>query len=263
MRQMYNPSVVPGFNCTNHPGATGETIRYAQAIGADALQLCFIQLYPFAEPETGILDTPAVYPFRGPGYGIVYVTKEGKRYVSELERRDVCSRAAINTGMKPTYSIFNEKMIPLMGTKEEVENGMAKGRFVKADTISELANKLGLPPGTLQETISKHNKYLSEGKDPDFNKPITSQMIPIVEGPFYGIAQWPAVHHTMGGLRINPSAQVIDIWGKPIPRFYAAGEVTGGIHGDNRLGSNATADCIVFGRIAGINAAKEKAVGEA
>ncbi len=259
MRQDFNPSVTPDFNCTNHKGATGEMIRYAQAIGADSLQMAFIQLYPFAEPETGILDSPAVYPFRGPGYGIVYVDKNGKRYVSELERRDVCSRAAINTGSKPTFSIFNEKLIPLMGTKEEVEKGMAKGRFIQAESLAELAKKIGVPGSALEETINTHNKYLADGKDPDFNKPITTKMVPMKEGPFYAVAQWPAVHHTMGGLRINTSAQVIDIWGDVIPKLYAAGEITGGIHGSNRLGSNATADCTVFGRVAGINASKEKA----
>ena len=129
MRQSFNPSIVPEFNCTNHRGATGEMIRFAQAIGADALHLGFIQLYPYAEPEKGTLDSPAVYPFRGPGYGIVYVDKKGKRFVNELERRDVVSRAEIATGMKPTYTIFNEKMIPKMGTKEEVEKGMAGVRI--------------------------------------------------------------------------------------------------------------------------------------
>jgi fumarate reductase flavoprotein subunit len=90
LRMAHNPRLVPTFNCTNQPGATGEMIKYAQAVGADTLQMNFIQLYPFAEPETGILDTPAVYPFNGPGYGIVYVTKQGKRFVNELERR-VCA----------------------------------------------------------------------------------------------------------------------------------------------------------------------------
>jgi urocanate reductase len=258
MRQSFNPSVIPDFNCTNHPGATGEIIRYAQAVGADALQLAFIQLYPYAEPETGVLDAPAVYPFRGPGYGIVYVNKLGKRFVNEMERRDVVSMAQIKTGMKPTYSIFNESMISKMGTKEEVEKGIAKGRFVKGETLADLAGKLGIPANTLEETIKTHNRYMEEGKDPDFGRQFTKVMIPIVEGPFYAIAQWPAVHHTMGGLRINGNAQVIDIWGNLIPRLYAAGEVTGGIHGLNRLGGNATPDCIVFGRIAGTNGAKEK-----
>lgn len=257
MRQQFVPFLDSSFNCTNQPGATGETLRFAQAIGADSLQLSFIQLYPYAEPETGTLDAPAVYPFRGPGYGILYVDKKAKRFVNELERRDVVSRAEIATGMKPTFSIFNEKMAGLMGgTKEEIEAGMSKGRFVKANTIEELAGKLGLPVDTLKETVATHNRYLKEKKDPDFAKNITDKMVPLEEGPFYGIAQWPAVHHTMGGIRIDEEARVIDIWGNVIPSFYAAGEITGGIHGSNRLGGNAGPDAIVFGRIAGRNAAK-------
>ena len=263
MRMAFNPGVVPEFNCTNHPGATGETIRYAQAIGADALQLAFIQLYPYAEPESGVLDTWASFPFGGPGYGAVYVTKLGKRFVSELERRDVVSYAQIKMNMKPTYTIINEEMIPRMRgveeSKKEVQDGLKNGRLVRADTLAALGEKIGIPGNTLAETINAHNRYLQEGKDPEFNKPITKTMMPIINGPFYAIAQWPAVHHCMGGLRINTNAQVIDIWGNPIPRFYAAGEVTGGIHGSNRLGGNAIADCVVFGRIAGTNAAKEKA----
>lgn len=260
MRQAFNPSIVPEYNSTNHPGATGETIRFAQAIGADVLQLAFIQLYPFAEPETGILDNPAVYPFNGVGYGMIYVDKNGKRFVNELERRDVCSMAQIKLGLKPTYSIFNEEMVAKMGgTMDEVKAGIAKGRFVKADSIEELAGKLKIPANTLTETVKKYNQYIKDGKDPDFNKPITKVMIPLEKGPFYAVAQWPAVHHTMGGIRINEKTQVIDIWGKVIPKFYAAGEVTGGVHGSNRLGSNAIPDCVVHGRIAGINAAAEKA----
>jgi fumarate reductase flavoprotein subunit len=234
-------------------------LRFAQSIGADSLQLAFIQLYPFAEPETGILDTPAVYPFNGVGYGLVYVSKKGKRFVNELERRDVCSYAQIKLGDKPTYSIFNDEMVAKMGgTKEEVEKGIQKGRFIKAATIAELAGKLKIPADVLEDTIKKHNQYIKDGKDPECNKPMTKSMIPLDKGPFYGIAQWPAVHHTMGGLRIDKDARVIDIWGEPIPRLYAAGEVTGGVHGSNRLGSNAIPDCVVFGRIAGTNAAKEK-----
>ena len=263
MRLAHNPRLIAEFNCTNHLGATGETLRFAESVGADSLQLNFIQLYPFAEPETGILDTPAVYPFNGPGYGIVYVSKKGKRFVNELERRDVCAFAQINLGadMKPTYSIFSDAMVLKMGgSNEEIEAGLAKGRFIKADTIAELAKKLGLPVEATVETINKHNQYLADGKDPDFGKPITKVMIPMVKGPFYGIAQWPAVHHTMGGIRINPKAQVVDVFGAVIPRFYAAGEITGGVHGSNRLGSNAIPDCVVFGRTAGTNAAKEKPI---
>lgn len=259
MRQSYFPFLGPEINCTNHPGATGEMIRYAQAIGADTLHMAFIQLYPFAEPETGILDTPAVYPFSGVGYGLVYVSREGKRFVNELERRDVCSFAQIRLGTKPTYSIFNEEMIAKMGgDKEEVNKGIRRKRFIKADTLERLAIALKLPAKQTLATIRQHNAYIKNGQDPDFNKPMTDKMIPLEKGPFYGIAQWPACHHTMGGLRINPQAEVIDIFGKPIPRLYAAGEIAGGVHGSNRLGSNAIPDAISFGRVAGVNAAKAK-----
>lgn len=260
MRMAHYPRLVPEFGCTNQPGATGEMIRFAQAVGADTLQLNFIQLYPFAEPETSILDTPAVYPFNGPGYGIIYVNKLGKRFVNELERRDVCSFAQINLGadMKPTWSIFNHAMIlPMGGSYEDVEEGLKKGRFIKADSIREMAEKLNIPADALEKTVADHNRYLKEGRDPEFNKQITKAMIPLEEGPFYAVAQWPAVHHTMGGVRINPKAQVIDVFGAVIPKLYAAGEVTGGIHGSNRLGSNAIPDCVCFGRVAGTNAAME------
>ena len=261
MRTDHYPKLTADFNCTNHKGATGEMIRFAQAVGADTLQLNFIQLYPFAEPESGTLDNPAVVPFSGPGRGVIYVTKQGKRFVSELERRDVCAFAQINLGpnMKPTYTIFSAPIIPLIGYKpEEIEAGLKKGRFVSADTIGELAKKLGIPAQALEKTVADHNRYIQEGKDPDFNKPISKSMLPMDKGPYYAVAQWPAVHHCMGGLRINKNAQVVDVFGTVIPKLYAAGEVTGGIHGSNRLGTNATADCVVFGRVAGANGAKEK-----
>lgn len=258
MRQAFNPSITPEYNCTNQPGATGEVIRYAQTIGADTLHLAFIQMFPTADPDTGMLDQAALIPNRGGANGAIFVNKSGKRFVDETERRDVVTRAMTNTGAKPTYCLFTEKMITKMTTREEVEKAIAKGRVLTADSIDELAQKAGLPSKTLGETVSAHVDYLKNGKDPEFNKKLTPFMISLKEGPYYCVAQWPSVHHCMGGLRINTLAQVIDLWGNPIPRLYAAGEVTGGVQGTNRLGSNATPDCIVFGRIAGTNAAKEK-----
>lgn len=262
MRKAHFPMLTEKFNSTNHKGATGEVIKFAQAVGADTLQMNFIQLYPYAEPETGILDTYAVYPFNGPGAGILYVTRHGKRFVNEQERRDVVSFAQLNllkdgADMKPSFSIFNEEMVKKMGgDPDEVKAGVEKKRFIKAESIEELADKMGINKAALVETVKKHNQYLKDGKDPEFGKNISPHMVSLEKGPFYGIAQWPSVHHTMGGLRINPQAQVIDIWGKPIPKLYAAGEVTGGVHGSNRLGSNAIPDCVCFGRVAGTSAAK-------
>jgi len=262
MRLEHWPKLVKEFNCTNQKGATGEMIRYAKAVGADALHMNFIQLFPFAEPEAGTLDRPAVYAFSGPGVGIIYVSKAGKRFVNELDRRDVCAFAQIALGpnMKPAYAIFTDAIPPKFGGKPaEIEAGLKKGRFIKGDTIAELAKKIGAPADVLEKTINDHNKYIAEGKDAEFNKPMKKTMVPMDKGPYYALPMWPAVHHTMGGLRIDTSSQVIDIFGAPIPRLYAAGEVAGGVHGSNRLGCNATTECVVFGRIAGKNGAKEKA----
>ena len=255
MRQTYNPSVVPEYNSTNGPGATGEMLRYAQAVGADTMQLNFIQLYPFAEAKTGLLDAYQAYATRI-GYGTIYVNPLGKRFVSELERRDVCARAQIKSGLKPTYVIQNYKQMAKMGAEKDAETGTAKGRFIKADTIKELAVKLNIPVDALTETVNNYNRYIKEGKDPDFNKKISKDMLPLDEGPFYALTAWPAVHFCCGGLRIDPSARVIDIWDKPIPRLFAAGEATGGVMGSNRLNGNAYPMCTVFGRVAGTSAAK-------
>ncbi len=259
MRMDFNPRLAEQYNCTNQRGSTGEIIRCARAIGADALHMEFIQLYPCAEPKSGVLDSYALYPYSGTGYGLFYVDRRGKRFVNELERRDVVSDAQIQSGGKPTYAILNGDIFErLAATAEEVRRGVSKGRVIEAETVAGLAGKLGMPEDALEDSVSKHNKYVADRRDADFNKPMTGSMVPLAKGPFYAIAQWPAIHHTMGGLRIDSKARVIDIWGRPIPRLYAAGEVCGGIHGSNRLGGNAIPDCIVFGRIAGINAAKEK-----
>jgi fumarate reductase flavoprotein subunit len=258
MRMSFNPALVPEYNCTNHRGATGEIIGYARSIWADVLHLEFIQLYPCAEPKSGAIDSYALHPYSGTGYGLFYVDRMGKRFVNELDRRDKVSDAQIKSGGNPTFALLNMKIFEKLAVPEkEIQRGVARGRIVEAETIGQLARKLGIPFDDLQDSVMKHNKYIKDGSDPDFNKPMTENMVSLETGPFYAIAQWPAIHHSMGGLRIDKETRVIDIWGRPIPKLYAAGEVCGGIHGSNRLGGNAIPDCIVFGRTAGINGAKE------
>lgn len=259
MRMAYNPSLGPEYNCSNHKGATGEIIRSARAIGADVLHMEFIQLYPCAAPLSGAVDAAAIPPYSGTGFGLIYVNKQGRRFVNELERRDVVSKAQIESGDKPTLAILNRAILEKLAvSSDQIDKGIAAGRIVAASSILELSEKLGILSNALVDSVLAHNGYIRDGYDPEFNKPITPNMMPLVEGPFYAIAQWPSVHYCMGGLRIDKQARVIDIWGRPISKLYAAGEVCGGIHGSNRLGGNAIAECIVFGRIAGINAAKEK-----
>jgi len=264
MRSKQVPALTADLPTTNHVGATGEGIVIAQEIGANTMQMSYIQLYPFADPNNGVLDATAVIPFSGPSAGIVYVNEYGKRYVNEGERRDVCAKAAQDSGGFPTFSIFGEDICKKGGfiTAEQLAAGIQAGRIFVADTLEQLAaeinkraykgEKVNMDPATLVATIAKHNEYVKALKDPDFGKRIDKGVMMTSEkGPFYAIPQWPSVHHTMGGVTITEKTEVQDIYGKVIPGLFAAGEVTGGVHGTNRLGSNAVADCVANGYIAG------------
>lgn len=269
MRMIHVPFLTADYPTTNHVGATGEGLIMAQEVGANTTQMSYIQLYPFARPEDGVLDAYAVIPFSGPSAGIIYVNTNGARYVNEGERRDVCSRAALNSGGFPTFSVFGQEIVENGGfiSETQLANGIKDERIFKADTIEELVeiinsheykgNKISMTAEKLTETINTHNGYVDEGKDPDFGKVIDKGVMhKIDKGPYYAIPQWPSVHHTMGGLVINEKTEVKDIWDKVIPGLYAAGEVTGGVHGTNRLGSNAIPDAMVHGYIAGQLSAK-------
>lgn len=269
MRSKQVPSLTSDLPTTNHVGATGEGITIAQEVGANTMQMSYIQLYPFADPNNGVLDATAVIPFSGPSAGIVYVNEYGKRYVNEGERRDVCAKGAQESGGFPTFSIFGEEIYRKGGfiTEAQMKAGIEADRIFVADTLEQLAaeinkrtykgEKVDMKGADLVATIAKHNDYVKNLKDPDFGKRIDKGvMMSIEKGPYYAIPQWPSVHHTMGGITITDKTEVQDIYGKVIPGFFAAGEVTGGVHGTNRLGSNAVADCVANGYIAGQMAAK-------
>ncbi|MCK8826090.1 FAD-dependent oxidoreductase [Fuchsiella alkaliacetigena] len=266
MRQMHVPWIDEDMFDTNHAGATGEGIQLAQEIGANTTDMSHIQLYPFANPENGVLDSPAILPFNGPGAGIVYVDTAGNRYVNEGGRRDECTFAALESDGFPTFTIFNKEMYREFATDQDIEEGIEKGRIFKADTLEELADLISaetydghsvdMPGENLAATIEAHNSYVEQGEDPEFGKVIDSSMMTMPEGPYYAVPQWPSVHHTMGGLTITPRTEVRDVWGDAIPGLYAAGEATGGVHGTNRLGSNAIPDAAVHGLIAGQMAAE-------
>ncbi|WP_282928699.1 flavocytochrome c [Anaerococcus sp. Marseille-Q7828] len=239
---------------TNSPGATGDGIVMAEALNADTVDMDKIQLYPVCDPETGRLlyvgDTRLVG-------GALLVNKEGKRFVEELGTRREISMAIKAQTDHVGYLLWDEKSNEVTGTMAsnpgEAEEQFDKGNLVKADTIEELAEHFDLDKDQLLETVKTFNENSKKEEDPEFNLRMLGWTIE--EGPYYMLKAAPAVHHTMGGLKINTDAQVIDKDGKPIEGLYAAGEVTGGIHGSNRLGSAAIADITVYGRIAGENAA--------
>lgn len=129
---------------------------------------------------------------------------------------------------------------------------------VKAfQSLQNLSAEYGMNADVLARTIENYNEGVSNGKDA-FGKSLRNDLKPIVEPPFYAVRLWPKVHHTMGGLHINPNAQVMHIDGYPISGLFAAGEVAGGVHGGDRLGSCATLDCLSFGRIAGRSVAASR-----
>ncbi len=250
------PTLTAAYNSTNQPGATADTLKMVREAGADVLHLAFIQLFPTADAETGRIDRPALFPIQFPGFGAIYVSNAGKRFVSELERRDVVAQAELATGDKHTWCVFNEEVFAKLTDRAEVERFAASGRVKRGETVKDLALVMGVNPENLEKTIAEHNAAVRSGRDEAFGKPMTGSMAEMTRGPFYAVTQWPSVHHCQGGVRINEKAQVLDVRGRPIPALYAAGEFVGGIHGNNRLGGNAIADCIVFGRAAGENAAR-------
>lgn len=255
MRIKYNPDIDETILSTNTVGSTGDGITMAEGIGASLIGMEFIQTYPICDPLTGTLlyyDDARLY-----GHTVI-VNKEGKRFVEELGRRDVMSMAIKAQTGNVCYELIDQNGFEASKLQEnhgpELEYLFKNKLLVKADTLKEAAEFFEIDATELQATVDKYNGYVVAGKDPEFNKRSLPSTIEV--GPFYICKAAAAVHHTMGGIEINTNAQVLDKEGNVIEGLFAAGEVTGGIQGTNRLGSNALADITVFGRIAGQNAAK-------
>ena len=254
MRTEANPFYGDGFKTTNMPGAMGEGITMAKNIGAQVVNMGLIQTYPMCDPNSGAIELIDDARFEG----AILVNQEGKRFVEELQRRDVMSKAILEQTGKYCYAIFNgeieKRSHAITHHQDEVEVFTKTGILHKADTIEGIADFFKIPVDNLKATIARVNEFARTGKDLDFN--YRSRFVDLSTGPYWIYRGVPSVHHTMGGLKINPKAEVLDANDKPIPGLWAAGEVTGCTHGTNRLGSNAYTDIIVFGRIAGAEVAK-------
>lgn len=257
MRVKYNKDVDENILSTNTVGITGDGITMAEKIGAQLEDMPFIQTYPTCDPISGALLYFGDVRLVG---GSILVNQEGKRFVEELERRDVISMAIKNQTGNAAYQFCDEAQVKLSGVAEhhadEVNYLFNNKLLVKADTIKEAADFFGIDAAELEKTVAKYNQYAKDGKDLEFNK--RGKLTPFeAKGPFYIMKAVPAVHHTMGGIKIDENARVINTKGEVIKGLYGAGEVTGDIHGTNRLGSDAIADITVFGRIAGQNVVKD------
>ena len=241
----YNESLA-GFINTNTDAATGDGILMAEAIGANLVDMEQIQTHPTVEQTTKAMITEGVR-----GDGAILVNTSGERFVAELDTRDVVSAAILAQDQDFAYLVFDEK---LRNGQKAVNSYVSKGLTIQSDTIEGLASELGVDSTNLIEAVNNWNDVINNGKVDAFGR-TTGMKTDISEGPFYAIKVAPGVHHTMGGIEINTNTEVINTNGEVIEGLFAAGEVTGGVHGANRLGGNAVTDIVVFGKIAGESAA--------
>lgn len=242
----YN-SKLEGFGTTNHKGATGDAFALVEPFKAALVQMDQIQTHPTVVPGNGIMITEAVR-----GNGAIMVNREGKRFGNEMATRDVMSADVLKQTGKTAYLLFDQ------GVRESlkaIEGYVKQGLLTEGATPEELAKKLNMPGDALAATIAQYNGYQAAGNDPDFGRKGNEMPRALATGPYYAVEVGPAIHHTMGGVRINTKAELLDQNGSAIPGLFAAGEVTGGVHGGNRLGGNAVADITVYGKIAGESAA--------
>ena len=249
----YWPAIPEGIKTTCVASATGDGIGLALEAGASLVDMGLTQLMPTASAVTGQLADGLLVPSQY----YMFVNQEGNRFVNEYAERDTLAAAALSQTDGVFYHIADQAMIPTlqnMATQEDVDAMVEKGIMYKADTLEELAEMIGCPAENLIASVENYNSYVDAGEDPDFGKNVFGTKIETA--PYYAVIEKPSVHHTMGGVQINTDAQVLNENGEVIEGLFAAGEVTGGIHAGNRLGGNAIADCMVFGRIAGANAAK-------
>lgn len=255
MVKKYNPSIDERFKTTDAPGTTGEALYMAERAGGQLVNMGYIQTYPICDPISGVIELIADARFDG----AILVNQEGKRFVEELERRDVISKAILDQPGAYAYVLWNDNIGKISNTVKihdtEYDAFTKQGIMHTADTLKEAAEFFKIDPAALQATVDRVNKFAKDGKDLDFNH--RAGLKDLSTGKYYIIKAVPSTHHTMGGLKINTKAEVLDANGKPIPGLFAAGEVTGTTHGTNRLGGNAYTDIMVFGRIAGAGAAAQ------
>ena len=244
MVTQYKPELA-GFMTTNAAGAQGQGIEMATAIGAGTVDMDQIQIHPTVEANTAALITEGLR-----GDGAILVNANGERFIDEVGTRDVVSAAEIAQPGSYSWLIVDQAMADASSV---IQGYIKKGYTKTGATYEELAKELDVDPAAFANTMETWNSYVEAKNDPDFGR--TSFANPLNNGPYYAIKVTAGVHHTMGGVTINSATEVLKEDGTVIPGLFAAGEVTGGVHGANRLGGTAVADFVVFGRIAGGSAA--------
>ena len=243
------------IGCTNiKPCAQGEGLGLAEKAGVELIGLSDIQLHPCGTPGTGLMED-----IRTSGRNRIFVNKQGNRFVNEGAERDKLCQAIFSQPDSTYWIVVNKLRYPSTtepdGNGSTIENMLALKHIVTGNTIEELAKATEMDAANLQKAIDTYNAVVAGEAEDEFGfKAGNTTDKQMTEGPWYACRKVPTVHHTMGGIRINASCQALNSSGEPIKNLYACGECTGGIHGSNRLGGNAIADCMTFGRVAGTQA---------
>lgn len=240
----YRPEL-EGFMTTNAKGALGDGILMGEEVGAATVDLEQIQIHPTVEMNTAALITEGLR-----GDGAILVNSNGQRFTDEVGTRDAVSAAEIKQPGSFAYLIVDQAMVDASNV---IQGYIKKGYTTQGESYATLAEALQIDSTAFETTMNEWNAAVEAKTDSQFGR--TSFASPLNTAPYYAIKVTPGVHHTMGGLKINSEAEVLTADGNKIPGLFAAGEVTGGVHGANRLGGNAVADFVVFGRIAGKQAA--------
>lgn len=261
MVKKYNPKIDERFKTTDAPGTTGEALYMAKRAGAQLVNMDYIQTYPICDPISGVIELIADSRFDG----AIMLNQEGKRFVEELERRDVLSEAILKQTGNYCWVLWNDNIGKISNTVKEhpteYEAFTKQGIMATCPDLKCIADFTKMPLKQLESTVKRVSSMAGKGNDKDFHH--RGGLMDMSEGQYYVIKAVPSTHHTMGGVRINEKAQALTAKGQVIPGLWAAGEVTGVTHGTNRLGGNAYTDIIVFGRIAGEAAAFEAAARSA
>lgn len=236
-----------GLPSTNRPEADGDALQAAIAAGASFKNLEYIECIPGKLP--GRSERTVLHLFVG---NMIWINREGKRFVAEDSRRDVLRESLLSLPERTCFAIVDKKGFDFLDKEHQdaINRGLARGEVYKANSLEELARSMNTPTQATVETVERYNRFVENGEDKDFGKKSLRQKIALA--PFYACAQAMNRHYCAGGLRINSKTEVLDFSGQPIPKLYAGGEITTGLHGSNRLGGNAIAEAMVFGREFGL-----------
>lgn len=254
LRMAQDPTLTADLTTTNTPGATGEAMMAMFRLGAVPVHLAYIQSGPWASPDEGGFGYVSNYSIYNFPHSVAINRTTGRRFMNEIADRktradaELANRDANGNPLPPILITSYEQAIAHPSAKKVLKYGVGW----KFDDLESLASEFEVPLEPLRTQIEEYNGYVRDGEDKQFGKSMKSAKGKLVEAPYMVVRLWPKVHYCQGGVLVNTRAEVIDSQTRePVPGLYAAGEVTGGIHGVSRLGSCSIPECMVMGITAG------------